>query len=406
MLRLKIDAPETAQLTPEQAEEVRRKSKQAILAIGMLVAGSANTITCKMTLGIRSPATEGGEPKLFDHPFVMAGTMFFGECLCLLWFRAREAFCSRPRSQASRDKRLGKHLPFSAFALPACCDLVGTSVMYVGLTLTSASTYQMLRGSSIIFTALLSSYFLGRKQLGYHWVAMALVVCGVFTVGAASTLTLFTALQMCVEERFVTGYKLPALVAVGNEGIWGLTILTLSLFALQHINLQGKPMENSVEALHQACPYARVTLTTFYWSGIVQVIQTPKILPMALSNSLSIAFFNFFGMSITKHSSAAYRMMLVRERRCPKTPPEYSNHRVNTPSQREEALACACLRDSLRTLIIWLFDLASGGGTFHYLQCGAVVLGFRIISNDAGKRIVLRGDMNDCMVLPLIFLES
>lgn len=45
MLRLKIDAPETAQLTPEQAEEVRRKSKQAILAIGMLVAGSANTIT-------------------------------------------------------------------------------------------------------------------------------------------------------------------------------------------------------------------------------------------------------------------------------------------------------------------------------------------------------------------------
>lgn len=105
-----------------------------------------------MTLGIRSPATEGGEPKLFDHPFVMAGTMFFGECLCLLWFRAREAFCSRPRSQASRDKRLGKHLPFSAFALPACCDLVGTSVMYVGLTLTSASTYQMLRGSSIIFT--------------------------------------------------------------------------------------------------------------------------------------------------------------------------------------------------------------------------------------------------------------
>lgn len=125
----------------------------------------------------------------------------------------------------------------------------------------------------------------------------------------------------CAERRFVTGYKLPALVAVGNEGIMGLTILTLSLFALQHINLQGKPMENSVEALHQACPYARVTVTTFYWSVIVQVIQTPKILPMALSNSLSIAFFNFFGMSITKHSSAAYRMMLVRERRCPKTPP-------------------------------------------------------------------------------------
>lgn len=32
------------------------------------------------------------------------------------------------------------------FAVPACCDVCGTSLQYVGLTLTSASAYQMLRG--------------------------------------------------------------------------------------------------------------------------------------------------------------------------------------------------------------------------------------------------------------------
>ena len=33
--------------------------------------------------------------------------------------------------------------------------------------------------------------------------------------------------------RFVTGYNLTALVAVGNEGFWGLFFLLVSLFALQ-----------------------------------------------------------------------------------------------------------------------------------------------------------------------------
>lgn len=314
-----------------------------MLAIGMLVAGSANTITCKLALSSLSPTSPGSEPKAFDHPFVMAGFMFFGECLCLAAFRVKEACRTEPRSAAARAKREGKQMPCYAFALPACCDLMGTSVMYVGLTLTTASTYQMLRGSVIIFTGILSSVYLKRKQYGFHWLAMLLVVAGVLTVGTASILTagvtkaagnsllgnglvvlsqLFTALQMCLEERFVTGYNLPALVAVGSEGIWGLLFLLWALFVLQHVYFNGQPMENSVEALHQ-------------------VQHAPKILIVTFGNSLSIAFFNFFGMSITKTSSAAYRMVL----------------------------------DSLRTVAIWLFDLASGGGTFHPLQ----VVGFSLM---------------------------
>ena len=106
----------------------------------------------KLTFSTLSPITPGGEPVPFDHPFVMAGFMFFGECLCLAWFRTQESCSVERRSSAARAKREGKQLPFYAFAAPAACDLVGTSVMYVGLTLTTASTYQMLRGSVIIFT--------------------------------------------------------------------------------------------------------------------------------------------------------------------------------------------------------------------------------------------------------------
>ena len=59
---------------------------------------------------------------------------------------------------------------------------------YVGLTLTTASTYQMLRGSVIIFTGLLSSVYLKRKQHSFHWFGMLFVVAGATIVGVASML--------------------------------------------------------------------------------------------------------------------------------------------------------------------------------------------------------------------------
>ena len=38
------------------------------------------------------------------------------------------------------------------FLPPALCDMTATSVQYIGLTLTYASSFQMLRGAVIIFT--------------------------------------------------------------------------------------------------------------------------------------------------------------------------------------------------------------------------------------------------------------
>ena len=32
------------------------------------------------------------------------------------------------------------------FLPPACCDILATSIMYIGLNLTTASSFQMLRG--------------------------------------------------------------------------------------------------------------------------------------------------------------------------------------------------------------------------------------------------------------------
>jgi drug/metabolite transporter (DMT)-like permease len=52
----------------------------------------------------------------------------------------------------------------------------------------SASVFQMLRGSIIIFTALLSKIFLGRKFYPFHYFGLSFTIIGVTLVGMSSIL--------------------------------------------------------------------------------------------------------------------------------------------------------------------------------------------------------------------------
>merc|ERR1712070_445104 len=136
--------------------------------------------------------------------------------------------------------------------------MTGTSLMYVGLTMTSASIFQMLRGSVVIFTGVLSVIFLKRKLAKFHWFSMFLVLVGVAIVGMATMLVssdddshstgeqmlgngiiicaqMVTAIQMVVEEKFVSGQNVPALQAVGWEGCWGLCFITVVLVVMYFI---------------------------------------------------------------------------------------------------------------------------------------------------------------------------
>jgi len=60
-------------------------------------------------------------------------------------------------------------------------------LMYIGLTLTYPSVFQMLRGSVIIFTGILSVLFLKRKLWAFEWLGMGLVTIGLAIVGYVMT---------------------------------------------------------------------------------------------------------------------------------------------------------------------------------------------------------------------------
>ena len=141
----------------------------------------------------------------FNHPFFQAAGMFLGgkqnthnwplnsiELLCLL------AFYSIQAKKHCQDQPVEKtNFNPLIFVLPACCDMTATSLMCMmflshlksnhradlGLTYTYASVFQMLRGSVIIFTGILSMIFLKKKLRVHHWSGMVSVLVGLAFVG-------------------------------------------------------------------------------------------------------------------------------------------------------------------------------------------------------------------------------
>ncbi|TFY74649.1 hypothetical protein EWM64_g9363, partial [Hericium alpestre] len=163
--------------------------------------------------------------------------------------------------------------------LPALCDLTGTTLMNIGLLYTPVSIYQMTRGALVLFVGILSVIFLHRRLWLYQWLSLITVMAGVSLVGFSGSLIkdtlhedglvaniatfltlgvrnedgpvgepieqpeatkvlvgvffilfaqIFTATQFVVEEKLLSRYTVPPLIAVGYEGLFG----TLSILVL------------------------------------------------------------------------------------------------------------------------------------------------------------------------------
>jgi len=361
------------------------------LAGMMVVFGTFNTLSVKWADKMKAKNTEG---KLadFNHPFLQACGMFLGEMMCMVAFwvvRWRSKRQPQSAFPPIDDPNAPKEFNPLIFLPPALCDMTATSIQYIGLTLTYASSFQMLRGAVIIFTGILSTIFLKRKLQWFKWLGMLLVIGGLVTVGTNDlihpadpdsnsttgyTLTnpwmtttgndskpntdvivgdvlifcsqIIVATQMVLEEKFVSRYNVPALQAVGWEGTFGFTTLAILLIPFSQIYVGPKFGNNPKHVLEDA------------YDAVYQLAHNP-LLALAFSGTIiSIAFFNFAGISVTKELSATTRMVL----------------------------------DSIRTISIWMFSIAVGWQQFYGLQ----LLGFAILLS--GMCLY-----NDILIRPGIF---
>ncbi|XP_018373756.1 PREDICTED: solute carrier family 35 member F6 [Trachymyrmex cornetzi] len=326
---------------------------QCTLAILQIITGSFNTLSVKyadkqVVLG------EDGQLRYFNHPFMQSSFMFLGEALCFLAFKVFYYYYNR-RGDGSVDSNVltkGSRI-FNPFILivPALCDMFATSIMYVGLNMTYASSFQMLRGSVIVFTGMLSIGFLNRKLGVREWIGIGFVVIGLIFVGISDILVMenddvsansvitgdlliifaqiITAVQMVVEEKYVGQQDIPALQAIGWEGIFGFIGISLIIIPLNYITAPPPFADNSRGTLEATV------------EALIEIGSNSKLLIAVIGISFSIAFFNFAGISVTKEMSATTRMIL----------------------------------DSVRTIVIWIFSLAFQWQVFHYMQ----LIGFIIL---------------------------
>ncbi|KAK7481163.1 hypothetical protein BaRGS_00027596 [Batillaria attramentaria] len=304
---------------------------QVVLMIGMLVTGSINTISkkaqndCNVKGYPNGTANNTATVHSFDHPWFQTWIMFIGECSCLIGLglarrREKKQFIKEMNwaAQLGREPEAPPSHPrvFQwVFLLPTVCDLIGTSLAGIGLLYVDASVWQMLRGSIIIFAGILSKIFLKRKLYPVHWLGMLMTMAGLVLVGCSSIFRarqntssshtilgialilgsqLVSASQMVIEEIFLKKRNYHPLQVVGMEGTFGFLLMTFvvlpAMYFIPGSGINGR-YENSIDALYQ-------------------IGNSPKLLAFCLLYLVSIAFYNYFGLAVTKSLTAVHRTLI------------------------------------------------------------------------------------------------
>lgn len=146
-------------------------------------------------------------------------------------------------------------------AIPSIFDLAATALCMMGLQYIDVSIYQLLRGSGIIFVALMKQHVLGDKLLGFQWVGVFWNVVSVVLVGGTAILNesetsadkdeppgqallgvllvmsgaVVQAMQFVFEEKVMTmDIPSPPLLLIGMEGLWGTVLCLLFVYPLAY----------------------------------------------------------------------------------------------------------------------------------------------------------------------------
>ncbi|KAI0552888.1 hypothetical protein F4679DRAFT_28219 [Xylaria curta] len=370
------------------------KSVVPFLVGMMLLTGVCNTLLTKLQDNQCVRNCDDPDPKthvLFEQPVLQTAQMFVGESGCWLVVGLMAAYTrlknrkspssagyepvdSDPnadaRSVSSEDtllpQRTGGGGPggvLSGFgilllALPAICDILGTTLMNAGLLMVAASIYQMTRGALVLFVGLFSLIFLRRKLYLFQWLSLFGVVLGVALVGLAGAIQpdakakagslaaedhsaeavrvvlgvlliagaqIFTATQFVLEESLLERSSIEPIEVVGWEGLFGLAV-TLTGMLVLHFAI-GRTDAGRLG------PFDVV-------EGFRQMVENKVVLISSFLIMLSIGGFNFFGLSVTRTVSATSRSTI----------------------------------DTCRTLFIWVVSLGLGWETFKWLQVAGFAL--------------------------------
>ena len=338
-----------------------------LIMLLLLITGSINTIANKLQQNTTSLGI-----KYKGHQKFITFCMFIGEFLCLLFYWIKdgrkksksEEIESSDNAQAINIKKKAK---IWYFLFPALFDILGSSISSISLSFLPSSIYQMFRGAIIIFTCTASILFLKNKYYRQHFLGICIVVIGLIIVGVNAALSgssdqfdskivlgiflvvlsqVFSCFLFVSEEKILKNFDVPPLKAVGLEGMWGVACYIILLFIFYFMRCESwyDILKDNVCIQDGKDGDIRFENAIF---ALKQIWESSNIKIFLSMYVLSIAFFNFSGLTISKYSSATSRTIV----------------------------------DTLRTVIVWTFFLVmpfvpeDTKETFSWLQ----LLGFLVL---------------------------
>ena len=224
-------------------------------------------------------------------------------------------------------------------AIPAFTDTCSTGLANIGLILLPASIYQMLKGSLIIMTFLMSKFFIRNKHILDHYIAISVSTLGVILVGlsaymnaseeedqgksdksdASQTLLgiilmliamFILSIQFCFDEYFMRKYKCHPLICIGYQGVFGFFINLFLCFIFYFIKCGSYNDNEEPEYLvENMCTgddenVYRPENIVFALRQYVENKVLTALVPIAI---FFMSSFNILGVSITKYGSATTR---------------------------------------------------------------------------------------------------
>lgn len=317
----------------------------------LVLTGIINVLVIKWSDKTISTGSDGKE-RIFEHPFLQTGIMFFGQILCFIIYKISWIILLR-RGDGSENENLitastgDRGFKPTIFIIPSICDLIGSSMLFFGIYLTHASSWQMLRGASLIFVALFNVNYLNHTLKTHNWCGMLTISLGLLIVVMSdihysttnpdykAVLTgdlliifsqIFQSLQMVYEEKFIKTFDIPALQAIGWQGIFGFCQMLCLYIPLYYIKVDA-PFDNNAKGV------AEDIIDAFY-----QMKNNINLIIAHLIFIFSVAIYNYSAISVMKLSSTTGRVLI----------------------------------DSTRVIFIWLFALGMEWEEFN----GITILGF------------------------------
>lgn len=338
---------------------------------GMLVIGTANTVVTKLMDTIEWDGEE------FSHPYFQTFTMFNGELLCLLLYviffkksHLKEiedpAFQAKLRNKPPPSPAVRKYGKF-LFGVPAAFDLCASTLMYIGLILSAPSIYQMLRGFIVVVVAVYSRVFLKKRIFKHQTIGVVIVFIGITIVGVASVLwsassaknpilgivvlitgQFFAGAVYAIEEKFLGSIVIHPMEAVGMEGLCGSIyyVVLLGIFYAIPCSDGNFCVNGHVEDFTQAFD---------------QIFTHGLLAGLWILSMISLAIFNWTGISTTKHASSLARSTI----------------------------------DTTRTVCVWVISMLIGWEQFIWVE----LIGFIIL-------ILGTAIYNEVLILPFFGLRD